>query len=531
MSAPEALTIDRLLVDVGGDASADTASTTTTGPALLLTGSGIPGGGLRGSSAEVVLTGPRMSLRAPLVADVSGWHATLPLMSSRWGSVPLAPASGRYVLSLVTVHAPTTLSSAVPSDDAVVSANADLPEPILIENVCALAFEVAEDGIVVEISAPLTDDERGLENQARLEAGYRAARGPVIDAVFFESFYGQNASCNPLAIDRELAATRPELERYWSVIDASVAVPPGAIAIVEGSAEWWRVRGSARLIVVNDWLRKRFQRRSGQTVLQTWHGTPLKKIALDRSGLRPRAAAATLLERFRWNILLSQNPYTTRVFRTAYAFLFGAWEEGYPRNDVLVHGDAAALRKRLGIAPESTVILYAPTWRDDRPGDVDQLSVAEFTASLGEGYVTLIRGHSRSMRPGKSVSGGNIIDVTTYPDISELFLASDVLVTDYSSVMFDYTVTGKPLFFFTPDLANYRDELRGFYFDLLAAAPGPVVSAADDLARVIRSAHSDEQHAEFADRYADWRARFNPRDDGNAAKRVVERLIRSGRIH
>jgi CDP-glycerol glycerophosphotransferase len=107
-----------------------------------------------------------------------------------------------------------------------------------------------------------------------------------------------------------------------------------------------------------------------------------------------------------------------------------------------------------------------------------------------------------------------------------LFLVSDALITDYSSVMFDFSVTGKPIYFFTPDLDRYREVLRGFYFDLIPVAPGPVVQDAADLLELVRN--PAEVTAVYADKYAAWRQRFNPRDDGQAADRVVARLLRDG---
>jgi CDP-glycerol glycerophosphotransferase (TagB/SpsB family) len=169
------------------------------------------------------------------------------------------------------------------------------------------------------------------------------------------------------------------------------------------------------------------------------------------------------------------------------------------------------------------VLLYAPTWRDDRPEHIDHLDVAAFTDALGPGYLTLIRGHSRTLRPGADVRASNVLDVTGYPDIAELFLVADALITDYSSVMFDFSVTGKPMFFFAPDLDHYREQLRGFYFDLDAAAPGPVVQRADELVGLVAS--RAEIAPRYADRYREWRQRFNPSDDGGSAQRVVQRLL------
>jgi CDP-glycerol glycerophosphotransferase len=466
-----------------------------------------------GPVAGATLRGPRLTLDAVVAPSGTGWTATFALLVSRWRGEPLAPPSGSYLLSLT--GADGTRRTATTS--------AALPAPALVDGLFLAELTGSGDSLSLELSAPLTPSERGPERQAELERQYRSTKHTPLDAVFFESFYGQSATCNPLALDREFAKTRPDIARYWSVVDASVSVPEGSIALIEGSAEWWRIRGSARLLVVNDWLRNRFRKRSFQTVLQTWHGTPFKKIALGRPGVGLRTALATIRERGRWSILLSQNQHSTAVFRSAYAYLGPIWQEGYPRDDSLVSPDTSAIRQRLGIADGLTVVLYAPTWRDDRPEHIDHLDVAAFTDALGPGYVTLIRGHSRTLRPGRDVLASNVLDVTGYPDVTELFHVADVLITDYSSVMFDFSVTGKPIFFFAPDLERYREQLRGFYFDLDEAAPGPVVQDADELVELVLA--RDAVREEYAGKYAAWQARFNPRDDGHAAERVVARLI------
>src|SRR5690606_37289810 len=157
----------------------------------------------------------------------------------------------------------------------------------------------------------------------------------------------------------------------------------------------------------------------------------------------------------------------------AYAFLRRpVWIEGYPRNDVLMTGDRDEIRTRLGIGADEKAILYAPTWRDDRDRIVEFLDLPALAQQTDA--VVLVRGHSRTLAAGQDATGPRVVDVTAYPDIAQLLLAADVLLTDYSSVMFDFTATGKPIHFFTPDLDHYRGELRGFYFDLAARAPGPL---------------------------------------------------------
>ena len=468
--------------------------------------------------ASVALSGARQRLGGTITTTDTHWRASVPLLASRWDDAKRPPASGRYRLQLETDS-----GRRIP-----LAVTGTLPTERLVPGAFRIDFTASETGLVVEFSAPLGDSELGPDRQTQLEAAYRSADYAPMNAVFFESFYGQTASCNPLAIDRELAAVRPDIARYWSVVDASVRVPDGAVAIIEGSEEWWRIRGSARLLVINDWMRKRYRKRPHQKVLQTWHGTMLKRIALNRLGFRPRAAVAALRERARWDILLSENPHSSRIFRSAYAYFGPIWEAGYPRNDVLRHPGPDGLRARLGIPDDVTVLLYAPTWRDDRPEQVDHLDVSAFTEALGPGYVTLIRGHSRSLRPGRDLHAPGVVDVTTYPDVSDLFLVADALITDYSSVMFDFTVTGKPLFFFVPDFENYRVHLRGFYFDLIDAAPGPVVRTSAELVSLVHD--RDAVRGDYAAKYLAWQRRFNPHDDGKAAQRVVARLLEKGII-
>lgn len=465
------------------------------GPVLELTGTGA-------RPRSVTLHGPRATATARITGGGKTWRAVVPLRAARWGGPELPLPTGEYAVEIVGADGERLeVASALP-----------------ITQLGTLRAQLAGPRLVV--GPPIDPAYDSGEGQDALERRYATRPQGLENAVFFESFYGRNASCNPLAIDRELARRAPGIRRYWSVVDLSVPVPDGAVAVVEGSPEWWRARGAARLLVVNDWLRRRFSRRPGQVVLQTWHGTPVKRLALHRAGFHPRRALAVIREARRWNVLLAQNPYAARILRTAYAFRRPVWVEGYPRNDVLVNGDAAAVRRELGLAEGERVLLYAPTWRDDREQMVDFLDLDALARDTGA--VVLVRGHSRTLLPGTDAVGTRVRDVTAYPDISRLLLAADALITDYSSVMFDFTVTGKPVYFFTPDLDHYRGELRGFYFDLEKHAPGPLATSQDELVAALSDPSAQER---YADRYATWRERFNARDDGHAAERVVSRIL------
>lgn len=463
------------------------------GDALLV----IQGRGARPASAT--LTGRRAHTAARITGGGKTWTARFPLRAARWGGPELPLPAGEYRVRIDGVQL-----------------DAELPLRLLP----GLRAELSGDRLTV--GPPIDPVYDAAEAQGALERRYVDRAVPLENAVFFESFYGRGAGCNPLAIDRELARVAPGVIRYWSVVDLSVRVPEGAVAVVEGSPEWWRARSASRLLVVNDWLRRRYARRRGQRVLQTWHGTPLKRLALHRPGFDPRRAGAVIKESLRWDVLLAQNPYAAGILRKAYAFLGRpVWVEGYPRNDVLRTGDAAAVRAELGIGADERVLLYAPTWRDDRQEIVDFLDPARLASETGS--VVLVRGHSRTLLPGHDVGGPRVIDVTGYPDAAPLLLAADALITDYSSVMFDFGVTGKPMYFLVPDMEHYRGELRGFYFDLAAHAPGPLVRTQDELVEALAADPSD-----YADRYAAWTARFNARDDGRASERVVARILDRG---
>lgn len=468
-------------------------------PALELTGRG-------DRPRRVELRGSRARVQARITGRGKTWRAVIPLEAARWEGPTLPLPSGDYLVE-------TAFDG---------GGHAEAPPALPLTQWPSLRAEL-RDG-VLRVGPPLDPAYDSGEGQDALERRYATRPQGLENAVFFESFYGRSASCNPRAIDRELARLAPNVVRYWSVVDLSVQVPDGAIAVVEGSPEWWRARGAARLLVVNDWLRRRFSRRPGQIVLQTWHGTPLKRLALHRPGFDPRRALAVLKESRRWNVLLAQNPYAARVLRGAYAFRRRPiWIEGYPRNDVLVTGEPGPVRRRLGIPDDEHVILYAPTWRDDRADIVDFLDLERLAAATGA--IVLVRGHSRTLSGGDDAEGPRVIDVTSYPDVSDLLVAADALITDYSSVMFDFTVTGKPVYFFAPDIDHYRGELRGFSFDLVAEAPGPISATQDELeAHLADGGVADD----FAERYRAWQRRFNARDDGAAAQRVVARILDQG---
>jgi CDP-glycerol glycerophosphotransferase len=463
-------------------------------------------------TAALTIDGPNGAALVGRRARAEADAGSFALLASRWGFEPLALPSDIYRLVLADGSTRVDVTA----------------DPLEIRHGLFRAIVRGHGGgLVVEVGPPLDDDERGPEAQRALERAYRRGGPDVEDAVFLESYRGRSAACNPRGIERALTEVRPSTRRYWSVVDGSVPVPEGSVRLIEGSREWWRIRGSARVLVVNDWLRKRFRRRRHQHVLQTWHGSTLKRLARDRPDVSLRTRIAATREGRRWDALLAQNDFSAEHLASAYAFRGPVWVDGYPRNDVLGRPELAAdVRARLGVDDARRIVLYAPTWREDRASMVDHLDVAAFAQALGPDHVLLVRGHSSTWEHGRDHAAPGLIDVTGYPDVSDLLLVSDVLVTDYSSVMFDWVSTGRPIVFFVPDLPRYRGELRGFYADLLSEAPGPVVETADDLAHAVL--HADQHRDEHADGLRNWQKRFTAHDDGQAGRRVVQRMIDAG---
>ena len=395
--------------------------------------------------------------------------------------------------------------------------------------------------MVADGSGPWAD--RGALNQkiAR-KVHYRVARRmPLTDTVFFEAWKGRQYSDNPRAVHEELVRRGDPRRMVWAVEHHGVEVPDGVETVLSGSRAYYRALGRARWVVSNDSMPKHYVKRQHSHYGQTWHGTPLKRIGFDIENLQ--MSNRNYLEQFakeveKWDGLVSPNAYSTEIFRRAFRFDGPVLEIGYPRNDVFHRaGDrerrAATVRRRLGIEPGQQVILYAPTWRDneyDKSGRYQfamKLDLEHLYRRFSSGAVLLIRGHQLVANSvDTSMFGGFARNVSHYPDISDLYLVADVLVTDYSSVMFDFVNTGRPMIFFTHDLEAYRDDLRGFYFDFEAEAPGPVLTHTTEVIDAL--ADLDKVAVGHADRYSAFRERFAALEDGCASARFVDRFLSDG---
>ena len=364
---------------------------------------------------------------------------------------------------------------------------------------------------------------------------------PPRDAVLFISWKGKQCADNPLGIARELRRRGDTREQLWVVNDWAVPVPDGGTAVLAGTEDYYEALARSRYVISNDDMQAWYTRREGQVYVQTWHGTPLKRIGFDVA--RPQFISGTrYLDHLaqdvaKWDLLLSPNPFSTPIMRRAFRYDGEICESGYPRNDILCGTDAdqvaEQVRARLGIPAGKRVIMYAPTWRDNqyyasgRYRFDFRLDLEQAWRRLGDDHVILLRGHHH-MADDVPVGSrpGFVHNVTAYPDISELFLITDALITDYSSVMFDFAPTGRPLLFFAYDLEQYRDDLRGFYFDLEAEAPGPLLATSGEVIEAL--AGLDAVADSYGGAYEAFARKFCPLDDGKAAARACDRIFASG---
>lgn len=397
----------------------------------------------------------------------------------------------------VPIAAAPTSSAAEPDSD-VTGADAGRPARR------ARILTRTDGSVAVAVIPPLTPGERSRRGHRLL---IEREAGPLRPGVFLESFGGRSAGDNPAAICEDLAAHGVGAPLWWSVVDGTVRVPAGARPVVVGSPQWVEALRTSRVIVTNDHLPSWFSKREGQYLLQTWHGTPIKKLLHDA----PRAVTLRyrrLMDRQvpQWDLLLAQSPQAGRRLQQALGYRGPVRVGEYPRNVRLLGGAEVRRRVRheLGIAPGQPVILYAPTWRESLRPSTDAAGCA---AAHGPGPVGALDGprlaelldavvlmRSHHMNRAGCVPG--MIDVSGYPSVEELMLAADILVSDYSSIFFDFALTGKPAVVYAPDLASYRDVERGLYGDWPLGSGLPVAADHDEIASHLQRLLGDIDVAE-----------------------------------
>lgn len=374
---------------------------------------------------------------------------------------------------------------------------------------------------------------------------YRLTHGLVsIDdhLVIFISFHGRGYSDNPRAIYEQMR-NDPRFKDYrfiWFIKnhkEKNIDIP-GAEVKEYFSFPYFYYMSKAKYWIINCKMPTYICKKPEQIYLQTWHGTPLKRLAHDiiapedatfyRSGVSfDKMCKSYDIDVERYNYMISPNKFCTEVFQTSFQINRERLiETGYPRNDFITNAtaeDVGLLKKKFGLPLDKKIILYAPTWRDNSyvaSGYTFELEADfhKWKDILGDDYVVVFKPHYLIINKyeGDHSLEGFLYSISANAEINELYVLSDILITDYSSVFFDYAVLNRPIYFYMYDLEQYKGELRGFYLDIYTELPGKIYENEAEMLTDVRNQVYDYSFLET------FNERFNLEQTGNCAQKVID---------
>lgn len=375
---------------------------------------------------------------------------------------------------------------------------------------------------------------------------YGILRYPVkIDenTILFISFLGKGYLCNPKYIHLEMLKDDDfkDAKFVWAVKDTSQKID-GAITVKYNSPRYFYYLAKSKIWIVNCKLPEYIKKKSEQVYIQTWHGTPLKRLAHDiqvkenttfyRSKMsRNEMTRSYDVDVEKYDYIISPNSFTSEKYESAFRVPKDKIKEyGYARNDYLVNLDnneISRIKDKYKIPKNKQVLLFCPTWRDNsfnENGYIFELECDFFKwkEKLKDKYIVLFKPHY--LISNKFTNKGLedfLYCIDENVDINELYAISDLLVTDYSSVFFDYSILNRPILFYMYDLEDYRDNLRGFYLDIYSELPGPIIENEDILLDTIRNEDFYDE-----DKITSFRKRFHHAENGTAAKEVLNNLVK-----
>ncbi|MGV7097830.1 CDP-glycerol glycerophosphotransferase family protein [Bacillus subtilis] len=360
--------------------------------------------------------------------------------------------------------------------------------------------------------------------------------------IIFESYSGKQFSCNPRAIFEYLEENKDKYDYrlIWSIDKRNKDLFDNLDVkyLKRFSLKWLWYMATAKYWITNSRLPLWIPKPRKTTYVQTWHGTPLKKLANDMDEVHMPGTTTEqykknfLKEASKWDYLISPNAYSTEIFRSAFQFKRTFIESGYPRNDFLhkenKYEEILKIKDRLGIDRDKKIILYAPTWRDNSFYAKGKykfnmvLDLESLKDQLSDEYILILRMHYLvSENINLTAYKGFAYDFSNHNDIRELYLISDILITDYSSVFFDFAGLNRPILFYVPDIEFYRDKLRGFYYDFEKCAPGPLLKTTE---KVIEAIHKTK-HYKQDENLTSFYDQFCYLEKGDSSKKVVEEIL------
>lgn len=358
------------------------------------------------------------------------------------------------------------------------------------------------------------------------------------NTIVFESGVGRQVSDAPREIYDKLVETdKGKYKKVWAYNGTKPMTDKNTKVVKRLSPAYYYYLATSKYWVNNQSFPYYVTARKNTKYLQTWHGTPLKRMLFDLDEIHGRDEGyvdRVTQAKNQWTTLLAQSDYAEEKFKSAFNYSQEVLKVGYPRNDVLFRDtkeQEERLKAMLNISEEKKVILYAPTFRDDAEKKGNKFAVdlkidfENFINKLGEDYVLLLRFHviaSGKVKIPLEYSD-RIKNVSNYPEIQDLYKISECLITDYSSVFFDYMNLKRPMIFYAYDLENYEQNLRGFYLNYEENVPGPIVKEEDELYEYLGDL--EKLKSDYSVKMDKMLEKFAPKDDENSAQRVIEHFF------
>jgi CDP-glycerol glycerophosphotransferase len=368
--------------------------------------------------------------------------------------------------------------------------------------------------------------------------------------IFFEAFGGRNYTCSPKAIYEKMLTMKQfkDYQFIWAFInpDSHEVKPDKRLKIIKSkSREYYRYCAKAKYWIVNSIISESIIKKKKQIYVQCWHGTPLKKLRYDievEGGILnsiDEIRKRNDIDVKRYDYFISPSAYCTEKFTSAFNLKELnkeniIVEEGYPRNDSLFNIDSDTIlkikkKKKFGIDIDKKVLLYVPTFRDNQHEsgvgytyDLE-LDFKTLRKKIGNDYIVLFRAHYFiANKIDFDECKDFVINVSDYDDINDLYLISDILITDYSSVCFDYANLKRPMIFYMYDYDEYKNKLRDFYISM-DELPGPIVKTQKELEEAILDI--DNLFEKNQKKYDKLNEKYNYLDDGNASRRVIGKIF------
>ena len=369
------------------------------------------------------------------------------------------------------------------------------------------------------------------------------------ETILFEAFGGRNYTCSPKAIYEKMLSM-PQFKNFkfvWAFLDTDihdVKEDKRTTIVKSKSKEYYKYCSIAKYWIVNSIMEESLTKKKGQVYVQCWHGTPIKKlrcdIEVDGSVLNTikEIRKRNDIDAKRFDYFISPSKYCTEKFISAFNLKKLnkeniIIEEGYPRNDFLFNKtqkDITLIKEKLKIPINKKVIFYLPTFRDNQHtsgiGYTYELQIDfdRLRKAIGDEYVVLFSPHyfiANSIDLSKYE--GFVINVARYDEINELYLVSDIIMTDYSSVFFDFANLKRPIVFYMYDYDLYQSRLRDFYISL-DELPGPITRTQEELEKCI--INIETEFPKYERKYEDFNKKYNYLDDGNASERVIKEIFK-----